>query len=238
MNQIVNDPILEQESRYELPYHWFPVERLKQYAYQEKRRIIFGLIDAFGQKPIRRYLDVGCGDGKWTSEIDSFLKPTKTIGIDISERAIGFAKLIVPSVQFEIVNAGELQFPDNKFDLVTAIEVIEHIDESGQDAMLHEIHRVLKENGLLILTTPSWNLKLPKFHFRHYSEEELRGLLVRNRFEVCTLRGQALPYYGSKRVIRSYMNRLPFIWKLWKYTYAETDPSKASGLILAARPIK
>ena len=98
------------------------------------------------------------------------------------------------------------------------------------------MRRVLKKDGLFILTAPSWNLKLTRHHFRHYSVEQLKRLLNSCGFEVLETKGQSLPCYGIMRKIRRYMGRTPWVWRLWKYTYRETTPDKALNLIIAARP--
>jgi len=92
-----------QEDFYHLPYHWFPERRLQQYERQEKQRIIFELIGKYAPK-VQRYLDVGCGDGRWTADIYNYLGyNVSASGIDFSERAITFAKLITPDIDFQAV---------------------------------------------------------------------------------------------------------------------------------------
>jgi ubiquinone/menaquinone biosynthesis C-methylase UbiE len=164
------DPVVEQEAMYRLPYHWFPEERLQKFEREEKQRLIYSLINSFKSRLISSYLDVGCGDGRWTTDIHHYLNDclkenTKTVGIDISERAIRFAKLITPYIDFTVGRAENIPYPSERFDLVTAIEVIEHIEDSAEEQAIHEMRRVLRKDGLLILTAPTWNLKLTSHHF-------------------------------------------------------------------------
>ena len=76
-----NKPIEVQESYYRLPYHWFPDERLIEFKRIEKRRIIFEMIDQYSNTIIQDFLDIGCGDGRWTSEINNRYE-TNSFGID------------------------------------------------------------------------------------------------------------------------------------------------------------
>ncbi|GLW99710.1 class I SAM-dependent methyltransferase [Microtetraspora sp. NBRC 16547] len=104
-----------------------------------------------------RLLDVGCGDGSYTVRLAEGF--TKVDGVDIeSVRLKMFAERIegtdlAERITIREMSASELDFPDDTFDLVTAIEVVEHVHEL--DRALKEIHRVLKPGGLFQLTTPN-----------------------------------------------------------------------------------
>lgn len=84
--------------------------------------------------PAERHLDIGCGDCY-------FLKRSKCAeryGLDL--------------LYGDDVTKG-LNFPDNFFDYVTLLAVIEHIPESC--GIFKEINRILKDDGRIILTTPA-----------------------------------------------------------------------------------
>lgn len=83
--------------------------------------------------PGKSHLDIGCGDGY-------FLKRSKC-----TER-YGLDKLLGDEVR------DTLDFPDEFFDFVTMLAVIEHVP--NPEALIREIHRVLKPGSKLILTTP------------------------------------------------------------------------------------
>ena len=92
-------------------------------------------------------------------------------------------------------DARRLRFPDNHFDLVYSISVIEHIPEDGDTLALREFHRVLKPSGVALVEVPYRNHadvvslpydskgmltpeKKPAFYERHYDSMSLSQRLA------------------------------------------------------------
>jgi SAM-dependent methyltransferase len=69
-------------------------------------------------------------------------------------------------------------FPDASFDIVVAVEVLEHVEEDA--AFVRNVARVLKPGGAFLMTTPNGDFlrKLYPDHKRHYEREQLRRLLA------------------------------------------------------------
>jgi len=69
--------------------------------------------------------------------------------------------------------------PDESFDLITAVEVLEHVEED--ELFVSEVSRVLKPGGTFIMTTPNGDFaKIPsKDHKRHYELQQLADLLAK-----------------------------------------------------------
>ena len=99
-------------------------------------------------------LDVACGSGYGC---DILLKSGAKIvnGIDISEDAIVFCKTHFTDSKliFKQNNSLNLDFPDDSFEVITCFEFLEHIDQ--HEEFMSEMKRVLKPNGLLIISTPN-----------------------------------------------------------------------------------
>jgi len=114
-------------------------------------------------------LDVGCGDAR----LFQMLPPnvTRRIGIDLSERAIGFARAFNPRDEFRVCAAEAIR---EQFELVTAVEVLEHIPDDGVSAFLRSIDARVAPGGHAIITVPSVVIPLNAKHFRHYDERLLR----------------------------------------------------------------
>ncbi|MFW9972709.1 MAG: class I SAM-dependent methyltransferase, partial [Candidatus Odinarchaeota archaeon] len=103
-----------------------------------------------------KVLDNGCGTGYGTY----FLAKNQVkeiLGIDISIEAIKYAQRNYHShnLQFKQMDSLSLKFLNAHYDAVISFDVIEHIDEQFQEKFLSEIVRVIKENGILIISCPN-----------------------------------------------------------------------------------
>jgi len=99
----------------------------------------------------RRVLDLGCGTGYGTADLAQ--AASAAVGVDLAPDAISYALRHFPSVRFLECSASAVPFPPASIDLVTAFEVIEHLQDWR--ALLAEAQRVLDPNGLLIVSTPN-----------------------------------------------------------------------------------
>lgn len=103
------------------------------------------IAEAFAAKGrIEAVLDLGCGRrpyrnlyGRWADS---------SIGIDVGASPHGTSGVDV------IYDGRRIPFPDGRFDVVLATEVLEHVPDTR--AFLEEIHRVLKPGGSIVMTTP------------------------------------------------------------------------------------
>ncbi len=99
----------------------------------------------------KRVLDLGCGTGYGTAELAD--RARLTVGADLATEAIAYASTHFPGAQFLQCSAVALPFPSGSFDVATAFEVIEHLTDWS--SMLAEARRVLRPDGLLIVSTPN-----------------------------------------------------------------------------------
>ncbi len=107
-----------------------------------------------------RILDLGCGNGR----VYEFFKDygITYYGLDISEKLINIAKKKYPEPNFKVGNMINLPYENNFFDTVWMIASFHHLrDKKERIQTLKEIKRVLKENGILIITV--WNLYQIKY---------------------------------------------------------------------------
>jgi methionine biosynthesis protein MetW len=119
------------------------------------------VLEIFSKYEFERILDVGCGDGNFSMLIGKACRAKEVYGIEISEKGVEMArKNGVKCYQLD-VDEEDFPFEDNFFDAVFAGEIIEHLYDT--DHFLNEAYRVLKADGILVLTTPnlaSWQNRI------------------------------------------------------------------------------
>ena len=104
-----------------------------------------------------KILDVACGRGTLSLKIAE--RGCEVHGVDISEDAIKGAKRLAERekivCEFEVGSAEDLPYADGYFDKVICSSSLEHFKDDIK--ALKEMHRVLKPNGSVVLTTDSFN---------------------------------------------------------------------------------
>jgi ubiquinone/menaquinone biosynthesis C-methylase UbiE len=113
-----------------------------------------GLLSERSGKKFERGLSLGTGEGDYDALIAAYCN--QLVGCDINKDDMEFAKSLnqdVSNLSYQVENALELTFPNESFDMVISMEVIEHVGKPW--TMMQEIHRVLKPGGKLVMTFPS-----------------------------------------------------------------------------------
>jgi SAM-dependent methyltransferase len=158
------------------------------------------ILEFVGSAPLGRVLDAGCGTGLYTREwiprathVDAF--DYNQSFVDKLQRRLSH----VPNVTFKQGSATEIPFPDATYDLVTHIEVLEHIEDDRK--VVSELWRVLKPGGRLILSVPQPPAPFEDSeHVREgYTTDEIYALLQAQGFVV--KRKRHCMFDASKRVI-------------------------------------
>jgi SAM-dependent methyltransferase len=143
-----------------------------------RRRILMALLRRhLGGRRDLRILDAGCGTG---INLDYLAEFGEVAGVDFSDDAIEFCrKRGHPNAHRMDLTA--LEWEDGRFDLVTALDVIEHVDEDA--AAVRELVRVTRPGGLLLITVPAfpglWSEHDEiNHHKRRYRAHEIRSLVT------------------------------------------------------------
>ena len=105
-----------------------------------------------------KILDVGCGTGHLTREL--IQRGYEAWGVDFSEAMVHYAHEHYDSDRFQAGDIERIPFPDNTFDAVVCLGVMEYLEKD--DTALREMWRVLKPGGRAVITTPS--ITCPFFH--------------------------------------------------------------------------
>ncbi|MFA6053900.1 MAG: class I SAM-dependent methyltransferase [Thermodesulfovibrionales bacterium] len=135
----------------------------------------------------RYHLDIGCAFGY-------MIEAARSAGYDSHGIEISPAADVAVKLGYK-VRKGTLEdaaFPKESFDLITAVDVLEHISEPGE--WLQECKRILKKSGLLLLVTPDCSSltahvlrnRWPHYkveHLYYYSPRTLKRLLISIGFD-------------------------------------------------------
>ncbi len=152
-------------------------------------------------------LDLGCGEGRHTW-VACKQKQCQIIGLDLDKTSLDKGRLVLWQLDEQGETKGEwlltrgsilkLPFKDNTFDKIICSEVLEHIPNDNQG--IKEIVRVLKDDGLLAVSVPSylpeaicWKLSeeyhnQPGGHIRIYKSKELLSKLQQGNLDIYAVR--------------------------------------------------
>ena len=154
--------------------HWY---------FRGKRRLVADLLATYSSGDCGRVLDAGCGTG---GNLEMLSRFGRVFGLEPFRDAAGFsagrggASVVRGAAQ-------ELPFADGVFDLVTSLDVIEHIEDDV--GALRELWRALRPGGVVLLTVPAfmflWSGHDDALHHkRRYRRDELRQKLAMAGFSV------------------------------------------------------
>jgi 2-polyprenyl-3-methyl-5-hydroxy-6-metoxy-1,4-benzoquinol methylase len=161
------------------------------------------------RRDLNRWLDVGCGAGTLV-EIAAG-RGWEATGTEVSEAPVRLLR----ERGFDVLHGEliDLDLPQGGFDVVSMIEVVEHLAEP--DKMLEEVARLLRPGGALYLTTPNargasarilgmrWSVLAPPEHLQLFSLSGIRTALVRCGLVVVKTRTHAVNPAELVRALRS-----------------------------------
>ncbi len=169
----------EQENQYSFPNHYvskykggFSTAVFSGFGINYESTIEF-LFTKLNDIEFKSVADIGTGDGRLVKEFSEKYTDKKVLGIDYSQRAINLAKGLNPSLNFikaDIINDDIKE----KFDILTLIEVFEHIPPAICDDFVSALSNLLNDNGILLLTVPHQNKPVSKKHYQHFSSDNLK----------------------------------------------------------------
>lgn len=141
----------------------------------------------------RKILNIGCYNG-WFEKFAIKKRCKQVVGVDLNQKMLQQAKRGVGNAVFLKASVLSLPFSNNYFDQVVMFDVIEHLPKKTEKRCLTKINRALKENGVLVLSTPNnrfiTNILDPAWFFghRHYKLSQLSSLLQEAGFQIKRIR--------------------------------------------------
>jgi len=137
-------------------------------------------------------LEIGCGWGGFLGYLQS-KNPKMIFGIEPTHDDLKTALEDDRLSNTELIVASGLDTPfeSKKFDFIFMWEVLEHIPTDSEEVFFSEISRIIKDDGILCLSTPYSDFRSivtdPAYHLlkhRHYSLDEIRSYAIKADFEV------------------------------------------------------
>lgn len=171
---------------------FFKVQQ-KHWWFVTKKRIVLDTIDRYLNKNDKvKVLDIGCGSGLM---LNSLGKVGQTFGMDMSDDAINFCREIFNGQVKHGFLPDKIPYAENFFDLVVALDVIEHV-ERDVDALI-AMHSRLVSGGKAVITVPAYMFLWSKFdelneHKRRYTKKELEFKLMQAGFSI-----DKISYYNT-----------------------------------------
>lgn len=152
-------------------------------------------------------LDIGAGTGFWVRYLAK-KGAGRYVGIDASKEILVKRPDDPPNLEFYIMDATELNFPPDSFDVAFSSQLIEHLHPDDVEVHFASVYRVLKENGLYAFDTPSritgphdiskhFDEVASGFHLKEWVYGELAAYLKKVGFR--KVQTMALPWRLVKR---------------------------------------
>ena len=152
-------------------WHWW---------YQVRRDILDDLLGALALGPDARLVDVGCGTGGASLVLSRY---GHAVAVDRSADALRLGTSAGRPYRHRVVAAVDqpLPFADGSFDVVCALDILEHLDDDR--AAARELRRICKPGGVVIVFVPAFALLWGyndefSHHRRRYTSAELDAVLA------------------------------------------------------------
>ena len=145
----------------------------RHWWYRGRRKVIRAELERLSLPAAAEILDAGCGSGRTLQELVHY---GRVQGIELNEDAAELARSRACG-DVHVGRLEELPWPDESFDLITCLDVIEHT--SDDRATLAELRRVCRPGGWLLITVPAYQAlwsehDVNNHHYRRYSRSMLR----------------------------------------------------------------
>jgi len=166
------------------------------------RRLIFQLLGGISFSSV---LDAGCGTGVLLSQIQQKYPHIHPTGSEYSAHGLEFAEKRLPNAEFHVLDLSS-EHLERKFDLITCIDVLEHIPDDR--AALKNL--LAMTAGYVVISVPLgplWPVEAERMgHVHGYGRAELNGKIIEAGFDIIKTIQWGFPFYNLHRRI---VNRLP-----------------------------
>ncbi len=172
-----------------------------------RRQIIRAELDQLALPSDARILDAGCGSGRTLEELVDY---GTAAGVELSPDAAEVARGRGCG-EVHVGRLEELPWPSDSFDLITCLDVIEHVPDDR--AALRELRRVSKPGGWLLATVPAYQAlwsyhDVANHHYRRYERATLRAAATDAGWRLERMTSFNTLLFGPAAVVRLAKRRL------------------------------
>ena len=184
---------------------WDQWDHMKIYGptARHTRRLIFKLLKGISFNTV---LDAGCGTGVLLQQIHEKFPHIQSTGVEYSPHGLDIAQKRLPGSSFHVLNLAEEKL-NKQFDLVTCIDVLEHIPDD-RSALKNLLEMTA---DYLILSVPLGKLIREEQermgHVHGYSRRELEQKLQNAGFEILRVIQWGFPFYNLHRRLANRMSQ-------------------------------
>lgn len=166
-------------------------KRSSRYRLRRRSSEVICALERFANQPLEHILDLGAADGRMLHWVKKKFPSSNCVGTEYSQELVRYGRFQFPEITLLQSDIQDLPFIDQSFDAAILTAVIEHVPKP--EKALFEANRVLKTDGLLILTSPDpfWEYLATKVghlregqHHKVMNMEELSHLLKLNGFNI------------------------------------------------------
>ena len=143
---------------------------LEDYIKSCEQEVCWDLLQKYAE-PGKKVLEAGAGTGRWLAFLSS--RGYEVVGIELNGDLVEQFKKAYPEIRYDIGDITRLPYPEGSFDVALSFGVVEHLVD-GAGPAIRDMHRVLHDNGVAIVTVPFsnflWKLErikdMASFHLR------------------------------------------------------------------------
>ncbi|MHC4122292.1 MAG: class I SAM-dependent methyltransferase [Planctomycetota bacterium] len=156
--------------------------------FQGRNKLIWHLLEKYSKGTHQTTLDLGCATGSMLKQMSRWSR--HVVGIDLHITGLQGMRDSLPSASTVQGDVTVLPFKEDTFDVVTLMDVLEHVDDR---LVLSETRRVLRPGGIGLITVPAfswlWSYRdIAASHRRRYNRRQIKNLLGEFHFKVLEVR--------------------------------------------------
>lgn len=179
----------------------------------------FNKMQRFNEKSI---LDYGCGPGHFINLLLTRFKPKVVYGFDLSDESIKICNERNATIQrYGGGRSGlECKYESDMFDVILLIEVVEHVDDNTLSYIFQQCYRMLKKNGVLLISTPNKEVLEESIqvcpdcgcyfhsvqHVRNWSGSSLSKYLAKENF--CDIKFYETTLFSDKTFFKKVLSKI------------------------------